>query len=340
MQIYPPDDPFLIQFMLGSFEVALRWYGVLIVGGAMIAGQWAANRAAKRGHDPEHMWNMVVFGMIMGILFARIYYVIFEWPRFANQSWLMIINPATGGLAIHGALIGTALAAYIYTKRHNLNMIEWLDIVMPTFLLAQAIGRWGNFFNQEAYGQPSNLGFGVVIDAPNRLAPYNDLDKYPASTLFHPTFLYESLWNLLGVGLLVLIERRYRDILRRGDMVLFYAIIYGTGRLWIEGLRVDSLCTDLIGGGCDESLRVAQIASIVLIVGGVIGLWINHARHIEEAVDGTSDATEELVVVAPKALFDESAAPETVRIEDAMLNKVNETGPLNIDTLPDNKPKE
>jgi phosphatidylglycerol:prolipoprotein diacylglycerol transferase len=219
-------------------------------------------------------------------------------------------------------------------------MIEWLDIVMPTFLLAQAIGRWGNFFNQEAYGQPSNLGFGVVIDAPNRLAPYNDLDKYPASTLFHPTFLYESLWNLLGVGLLVLIERRYRDILRRGDMVLFYAIIYGTGRLWIEGLRVDSLCTDLIGGGCDESLRVAQIASIVLIVGGVIGLWINHARHIEESVDGTSDAPEEIVVVAPKALFDESAAPETVRIEDAMLDKVNQTGPLNIDTLPDNKPKE
>jgi phosphatidylglycerol:prolipoprotein diacylglycerol transferase len=286
------------------------------------------------------MWNMVVFGMIMGILFARIYYVIFEWPRFANQSWLMILNPATGGLAIHGALIGTALAAFIYTKRHNLNMIEWLDIVMPTFLLAQAIGRWGNFFNQEAYGQPSNLGFGVVIDAPNRLAPYNDLDKYPASTLFHPTFLYESLWNLLGVGLLVLIERRYRDILRRGDMVLFYAIIYGTGRLWIEGLRVDSLCTDLIGGGCDESLRVAQIASIVLIVGGVIGLWINHARHIEEAVDGTSDTPEEIVVVAPKALFDESAAPETVRIEDAMLDKVNQTGPLNIDTLPDNKPKE
>ena len=340
MQIYPPDDPFLIQFMLGSFEVALRWYGVLIVGGAMIAGQWAANRAAKRGLDPEHMWNMVVFGMIMGIAFARIYYVIFEWPRFANQSWLMIINPATGGLAIHGALIGAALAAFIYTKRYNLNMIEWLDIVMPTFMLAQAIGRWGNFFNQEAYGQPSNLGFGVVIDAPNRLAPYNDLDKYPASTLFHPTFLYESLWNLAGVGLLVLIERRYRDILRRGDMVLFYAIIYGTGRLWIEGLRVDSLCTDLIGGGCGDSLRVAQIASIILIVGGVIGLWINHARHIEEAVDGTSDATEEVAVVAPKALFDETPAPETVRIEGAMLNKVNETGPLDIDTLPDNKPKE
>ena len=162
----------------------------------------------------------------------------------------------------------------------------------------------------------------------------------PASTLFHPTFLYESLWNFAGVGLLILIEKRFRDILRRGDMILFYAIIYGTGRLWIEGLRVDSLCTDLVGGGCGGSLRVAQIASIILILGGVIGLWINHARHIEEAIDVADDEGDDAVVIAPKSLFDESAAPETVRIEDAMLDKVNQTGPLNIESLPDNPPKE
>ena len=304
MQLHPPDDPFLFQFMLGSIPIALRWYGVLIVGGAMIAAQWAAYRAQQRRHDPEHVWNLVVLGMILGIAGARIYYVIFEWPRFANQSIWMIINPATGGLAIHGALIGAVLAALIYTRRHQLDLREWLDIMMPTFMLAQAIGRWGNFFNQEAYGRPTPFSFGLTIDAPYRIPPYNDLDKYPLTTLFHPTFLYESLWNLAGVGVLIAIERRYREVLRRGDMVLFYAIIYGLGRLWIEGLRTDSLCADLVGGSCANSLRVAQIASIVLIAAGVIGLWLNHAR-APELADVTSP-----LPVAP--LYDETPAVPTM----------------------------
>lgn len=306
MQLYPPDDPILLEFMLGSIPIVLRWYGVLIVGGAMIAGQWAAYRATQRSHDPEHVWNLVVLGMMLGIAGARIYYVIFEWPRFANQSIWMIINPATGGLAIHGALIGAVLAALIYTWRNQLDLREWLDIMMPTFMLAQAIGRWGNFFNQEAYGDPTPFGFGLIIDAPYRIQPYNDLDKYPLTMLFHPTFLYESLWNLAGVGVLVAIERRYRNLLRRGDMVLFYAIIYGLGRLWIEGLRTDSLCTNLVGGSCADSLRVAQIASIVLIVAGVIGLWLNHARARE-----TADVTTPLPVAL---LYDDTPAVATMPI--------------------------
>lgn len=309
MQLHPPSDPYVFQFMLGSIPISLRWYGVLIVGGAMIAAQWAAYRARQRSHDPEHVWNLVVLGMILGIAGARAYYVIFEWPRFANQSIWMIINPATGGLAIHGALIGALLAAYIYTRRHQLDFFEWLDIVMPTFLLAQAIGRWGNFFNQEAYGRPTPFGFGLTIDAPYRLPPYNDLDKYPLTTLFHPTFLYESLWNLVGVGVLIAIERRYRPVLRRGDMILFYAIIYGVGRLWIEGLRTDSLCTDLVGGSCANALRVAQIASIVLIAVGVIGLWLNHARAPQLA-----DVTTPLPV-AP--LYDDTPAIQTMPMDAA-----------------------
>ncbi len=309
MQIYPPDDPFIFQVMLGSFPLALRWYGALIVGGAMIAAQWAANRAAARGIDPEHIWNLVVLGMFMGIAGARIYYVIFEWPRFADRSWLEIINPATGGLAIHGAIIGAILAAIIYTRRHYLNLWEILDITMPTFMLAQAIGRWGNFFNQEAYGRPTDWGFGLIIDAQYRLPPFNDLDKYPLTTLFHPTFLYESLWNLLGVGVLVSIERRFRDVLRRGDMLLFYFIVYGLGRLWIEGLRTDSLCTDLIGGACDDSLRVAQIASMVLVAVGVLGLWLNHNR--EQTLDELPPNDE------VKPLYDDAPAIPTMPISEA-----------------------
>lgn len=307
MQIYPPDDPFVFQFMLGSIPIALRWYGFLIVGGAMIAAQWAANRAARRGIDPEHIWNLTVLGMFMGIVGARIYYVAFEWPRFEGRSWLEIINPATGGLAIHGAIIGALLATLIYTRRYFLNVWDILDITMPTFMLAQAIGRWGNFFNQEAYGRPTDLGVGVVIDAPYRIPPYNDLDKYPLSTLFHPTFLYESLWNVAGVSVLVLIERRFRDVLRRGDMLLFYFIVYGLGRLWIEGLRTDSLCTDLVGGECANALRVAQVASIALIAIGLIGLWWNHQR--EQTLDELPVNDE------VKPLYDDTPAIPTMPIQ-------------------------
>jgi phosphatidylglycerol:prolipoprotein diacylglycerol transferase len=279
MPIYPPDDPFLLNMQLFGLPIVVRWYGVLIMAGAVLAGYLAANRARARGHDPEHVWNLLMIGLVLGIAGARAYYVAFEWPRFAGRPILEIVNPATGGLAIHGALIGAVLAALIYTRRNRLSLIEWLDICMPTVLLAQAIGRWGNFFNQEAYGRPSDLGFGLVIDEVNRVEPFRDMNAYPRdTTLFHPTFLYESVWNIVGFGLLIWIERRFGDRLRPGDMALGYAIVYGAGRFWIEGLRTDSLCTSGVGGGCDDALRVAQLASLALFVGGIVGLVINHRR--------------------------------------------------------------
>jgi phosphatidylglycerol:prolipoprotein diacylglycerol transferase len=278
--LHPPSDPYLINIQLFGIPLAVRWYGVLIVGGAMLAGWIAARRAARRGFDPEHIWNLLLLGMVLGIAGARAYYVAFEWEKFAGRPWLEIINPAGGGggLAIHGALIGAMLAALIYTRRYKLPFFEFLDICMPGFLLAQAVGRWGNFFNQEAYGRPTTLPFGVTIDADRRLDPYRDMNKYPPSQLFHATFLYESLWNLAGAGLLFWLERRLRGWLRTGDIALFYAIYYGVGRFWVEGLRTDSLCTNGVGGSCGDALRAAQVVSLLLIVGGLIGLFINHRR--------------------------------------------------------------
>lgn len=276
MELYPPDDPFFINTALGGIPIVVRWYGVFIVGGAMIAAQWAGGRARERGIDPDHVWNLLMLGMLLGVIGARLYYVAFEWPRFAGRPFLEIINPASGGLAIHGALIGAILAALIYTRTQKLPLLPVLDACMPGVLLAQAIGRWGNFFNQEAYGRPTDLGFGVRIDDIHRLPPYDDMTRYPPTTLFHPTFLYESLWNLVGVGVLVLLERRLRGWLRPGDIACGYAIIYGLGRFWIEGLRTDSLCTDGIGGSCEGALRTAQIASLLLIGIGVLGLVISH----------------------------------------------------------------
>jgi phosphatidylglycerol:prolipoprotein diacylglycerol transferase len=278
--LHPPDDPYFINITISGIPLAVRWYGVIIVGGALLAGWVAARRAERRGYDPEHIWNLLLLGMVLGIAGARAYYVVFEWDRFAGRPLLEIVNPAGGGggLAIHGALIGAIAAALIYTRRNKLPFLEVLDICMPAFLLAQAVGRWGNFMNQEAYGRPTTLPFGVTIDDDRRLPPFDDMTLYPPETLFHATFLYESLWNLAGFGLLLWLEKRLRGWRRTGDLALFYAIYYGIGRLWIEGLRTDSLCTNGIGGSCDTALRTAQVVSLLLIVGGLIGLFINHRR--------------------------------------------------------------
>lgn len=278
--LYPPDDPYLFQLTLFGLPIAVRWYGVLIMTGALIAARIAVGRARQRGYDnPDHVWNLLMLGLLLGVVGARLYYVIFEWRNFADDP-LRALNVTTGGLAIHGGLIGAVAAVWIYTRRQGLPFLRWLDICAPAVLVGQAFGRWGNFFNQEAYGRPTSLPVGVRIDAERRLPPYNDMQRYPADTLFHATFLYESLWNLGGFGLLLWIERRLAGRLRDGDIVLLYAIWYGLGRLWIEGLRTDSLCTNGIGGECAAALRTAQVVSLLLIVGGSVGLYLNHRRRI------------------------------------------------------------
>jgi phosphatidylglycerol---prolipoprotein diacylglyceryl transferase len=276
--LYPPDDPYLFQLTLFGLPIAVRWYGVLIMAGALLAARIAVSRARQRGYDnPDHVWNLLMLGLLLGIVGARLYYVIFEWRNFADDP-LRALNVTTGGLAIHGGLIGAVAAVWIYTRLHDLPFLRWLDICAPAVLVGQAFGRWGNFFNQEAYGRPTSLPVGVRIDAEHRLPPYNDMQRYPADTLFHATFLYESFWNLGGFGLLLWLERRLAGRLHDGDIVLLYAIWYGLGRLWIEGLRTDSLCTNGIGGECAAALRTAQVVSLLLIVGGSVGLYLNHRR--------------------------------------------------------------
>ena len=283
--LIPPSGPYLINTAVFGIPLQLRWYGLCIVGGAVLAAWLASRRAARRGFDTEDIWNQLLLGMLLGIAGARAYYVAFSWEHFANQPLLYIINPQNGGLAIHGGLIGAVLAAIIYTRWRSLPFWRWGDICMPVVLVAQAIGRFGNFFNQEAYGRVLTGGFppfGVIINNPDqRLDPYRDFTQYPlATTYFHATFLYEASWNLVGFGLLLWLERRLRGWRRSGDMVAFYAIWYGVGRFWIESFRVDSLCTNGIGGSCNNALRAAQVASLILVAAGVIGLIINHTlRH-------------------------------------------------------------
>lgn len=299
--IVPPTGPFLINY--GFLQ--LRWYGVWIVGGAILAAYISSRRAERRGFDPEDVWNQLMIGMIISVACARAYYVAFEWRNFADKSWLYIINPQNGGIAIHGALIGIVISSVLYSRWRKLPYWRWVDTCLPTVLVAQAIGRLGNFFNQEAYGRVIEgkfPPFGLLIEEQHRLDPYRSMQQFPyATTFFHATFLYELVWNLAGFGVIMWLERRLRGWRRVGDMSAFYAITYGTGRLWIEGFRVDSLCTNGIGGSCDGSLRAAQIASLVLIALGVAGLIFNHTRNAPLAAP-IEDTPFQAPQTAPEAL--------------------------------------
>jgi phosphatidylglycerol:prolipoprotein diacylglycerol transferase len=271
--MYPPDDPFVVNQLFGF--ITIRWYAVCILGGAVLAAWFGARRVERRGYNPEHAWNLLAVGLITAIAFARAWYVFFEWPRFSGQPLLYIINPATGGIAIHGGILGAVVATFVYTRLNRLNFLEWADFGAPCMVIGQAIGRWGNFFNQEAYGRPTTLPWGLRIDQP--LAPYNQA-PYGPDTRFHPTFLYESLWNVGVLIALLLIEQRFRRRLLAGDIVLLYGIFYSLGRFWIEGLRTDSLCTNGVGGACTGALRTAQVVSLVAILACAAILAARHLR--------------------------------------------------------------
>jgi phosphatidylglycerol:prolipoprotein diacylglycerol transferase len=274
--MYPPDDRYAIYQLFGFLSI--YWYAVFILGGAMLAAWFGARRVILRGYNPDHAWNILALGLVTGIAAARAWYVFNEWGRFARArgeydsiwGWLLfVINPQTGGLAIQGGIVGALLGCVLYTLWNKLDPLVWIDLAAPCFSIGQAIGRWGNFFNREAYGIPmaTPQPWGLRIPQEFRVLQYQDVAAYPVETTrFHPTFLYESLWNVLVFISLLAIERRARGWLRKGDLALIFGINYSIGRFFIEGLRLDSLCVSGVGGTCDGSLRTAQVVAIVTIV--------------------------------------------------------------------------
>ncbi len=220
------------------FGLQVRWYGLLISTG-MLLGTLLALREAKRvGLDENKIIDLVLFAIPAAIIGARIYYVIFNWDYY-NGDILKIINIRQGGLAIHGGVIFGVLVGYVFTKYNNLNFFKIADIVAPSIILGQSIGRWGNFINQEAYGTPTNLPWAITVNG----------------TKVHPTFLYESIWNF-GVFLFLMLYRKKKKF--DGEVFFLYIILYSIGRFFVEGIRIDSL---MLG-----PFRVNQLSSIVLII--------------------------------------------------------------------------
>ncbi len=248
-------------FPLGPLQV--RWYGLLITL-AVVVGMFLSQKLARlRKLDPKLIEDLVIWLVIGAIPGARLYYVLFQWSYYSSRP-AEIVAIWQGGIAIHGAIMGGALAALIFSRLKKCSFWQLADVVAPSLILGQAIGRWGNFFNSEAFGRPTALPWKLFIPLANRPRGLQ------SEAFYHPTFLYESLWNLAVFGLLMYLFVRFPK-LKRGTIFLTYAVAYSLGRFWVEALRMDSL---MLG-----PLRIAQVISLVGIALGLVGLgWLYWLR--------------------------------------------------------------
>ena len=256
---FSPLNP--IAFHLGPISV--HWYGIIIGFGALLGLYLATKECKKRGVSPDHLVDLIMFALPIAIISARIYYVLFEWGYYKNHISEI---PAIwhGGIAIHGGLIGAIITAIIFTYKRKISFWQLADITAPSILLGQAIGRWGNFMNQEAHGGPVSRAFLEQLHLP----PFIINQMYINGVYYHPTFLYESIWSFVGVILLISLRKVN---LRRGEMFFTYLIWYSIGRFFIEGMRTDSLMLT-------SHLRIAQVISIVIILTSLLLITVRRMK--------------------------------------------------------------
>lgn len=270
-----------IYFIIFGAERVIHFYGIIIVSGAAL-GAWLAGREAqRRGQNPDIVWDLLVYLMIGGILGARLWHIFTPSPAMLVRDPLTgdMVNPYfaggtvhildilaiwKGGLGIPGAVIGGAVVLFFYARANGMSFAAWADIIAPSLALGQAVGRWGNYFNQELYGAPTDLPWRIFIEPARRLRGYEGVDYY------HPLFLYESLWNLLNMFLLIWISRRYADRLKNGDIFLCYLIVYPVGRFFLDFLRLDA---SLVGG-----LNINQTIMGIVAVCAAAGLYLRHRK--------------------------------------------------------------
>ncbi len=246
------------SFTVFGFTIAL--YGVVIAIG-MGAGLFLALQVAKKyGYDTERVWDFFLYGIIFGLIGARIYYVVFAWDYYKNDL-ASIFNLRKGGLAIYGGVIAAFLALFIFCRKKKINYFAMIDICVPGLALGQAIGRWGNFFNREAFGEYTDSLFAMRLPEaavrPNEITETIAAHMTEGTIQVHPTFLYECLWNLMVVAAMLLIWK-YKQF--EGEIALVYLGGYGLGRSWIEGFRTDQL--HLPG----TQIPVSQLLAVVLVI--------------------------------------------------------------------------
>ncbi|NJP07011.1 MAG: prolipoprotein diacylglyceryl transferase [Chloroflexaceae bacterium] len=285
--MYPPVDPIIVEFG----PLALRWYGLLIMIGFLAGTEIAGRHVGRHGQDPASIWDVLMWVLIPALIGARLYYVFIQSPRGSEGLERYLANPIEivqiwqGGMHIFGGFVFGALALVLYTRWQKLPTLIYLDAIGLALPLAQAIGRLGNFVNQELYGPPTDLPWGLRIDAEHRIPPYNNLQAYPESTRFQPLFLYESLWNLIGFSLLFWLSRRWANRLKPGDIFLLYLCWYPLGRFFLEFLRTDSW---FFAG---TPFNTVHVLSAIAVVTSVTLLYLRH-RHDDRQAEPNQTAAE------------------------------------------------
>jgi phosphatidylglycerol:prolipoprotein diacylglycerol transferase len=283
-------DPIL--FRIGPIEV--HWYGVIIASAVLLAGLLGTAEARRRGENPDTGWSMLLPVLVLAVIGARLYHVIHMWGYYSQNPWL-IPQIWLGGLGIPGAVAGGALAIWLYSRRARLNTLRWADIFATAILLGQAIGRLGNFVNQELYGPPTTLPWGISIDAAHRVGPWMDLSLYPvATTRFHPLFAYEALLNLVGLALILWAARRFAAWLYDGDVLVFYLIWYSGVRIWLETFRVENWTILGVPTAIWVGIFTIVIAGGIFVLRhlrgwGTPGAWI-HEKEAREAAEAAEAA--------------------------------------------------
>jgi phosphatidylglycerol---prolipoprotein diacylglyceryl transferase len=254
-----------VAFEIGGYPI--YWYGIIIAFGIVVAYILGTREGRRRGLPDDTFADLLIFAIPISIICARIYYVMFEWDYY-SQNPIKIIAINEGGIAIHGALIGAVLTAIIFCRVKKISFWKVADIAAPSIIIAQAIGRWGNFMNQEAHGGAVTREFLEGLHLPDFIIN----QMYIHGQYYHPTFLYESLWNVAGFIFLILLRK---TVVRQGEVFLSYAIWYSLGRFWIEGLRTDSLYL------WSTDIRIAQLVSVLTIIVAIV-LMIYRRKKVKD----------------------------------------------------------
>ena len=279
MQINFPNLGIFLEHVGKNFSIfglEIAFYGCTMATG-IIAGYLLAAREAKRtGQNPDDYLDMLLYAVFFAIIGARLYYVIFSWDYY-KDNLLSILNLRQGGLAIYGGIIGAFTTVYFFAKKRKLSWLQMLDTACPGLALGQVIGRWGNFFNREAFGDYTNGLFAMQLpvsavrsgEITEKMWEHMEVIDGIQFIQVHPTFLYEGLWNL-GVIIFLFIYRDKKKF--QGELVLWYLALYGVGRFWVEALRTDQLLIPGIG------FPISQLLGAVLAVSGLIAIFIGHKK--------------------------------------------------------------
>lgn len=267
-------DPVIFTITIGNFQIAIHWYGVIVATCVGISAWIVASGMRHRGENPDHVWDALVWAIPAGIVGARLWYVVND---ILGGGSIYLDEPARilriyeGGLHFYGALLFGALAVVFYAIRHKLDVWLILDSAAPSLLIGQGLARPVNFINQELYGPPTDLPWGIPIDQQHRIPPWDQMQLFPEETTrFHPTFAYEMVWNILTGVLLLWISRRYSDKVKPGSVLASWLILAGVGRFFIEWFRPDQ---PRVPG---TAMSYTRIVSMLMALVGTVVLLVKY----------------------------------------------------------------